>query len=320
MVVDPLSDLLALLRPDTYVAGGFDLQGRWSIGFEPHTGIKCYAVLLGGCWLALDGVAEAVRLAAGDCVLLPDGRAFRLSSDQALPPTPFADLRSIAWQGGIATLNGGGETFILGGHFAFAGAQADMLTGAMPPVAHLREEGARDHLRWVLERMRLEVIGGEPGSILVAQHLAHMMLVQTLRLYLSSHAERHVGWIFALADPRLAAAIGAMHAEPRARWTLPMLAAKAAMSRSSFARTFKAVVGQPPMEYLTRWRMLLAAACLRDSRQPLSVIAHQSGYESESAFSIAFKRVTGSSPRNYARADPPAKPGHPWMTTAIARG
>ena len=76
MPVDPLSDVLSLLKPHTYVAGGFDLRGRWSIEFDPHTGIKCYALLSGTCWLALEGLAEAVRLEAGDCVLLPNGRRF----------------------------------------------------------------------------------------------------------------------------------------------------------------------------------------------------------------------------------------------------
>jgi len=120
MQIDPLSDVLSLLRPHTYVAGGFDLQGRWSIGFDAHTGIKCYAVLSGHCRIVVDGVADPVALDAGDCVLLPNGRPFALSSDLSLPPVPFTDLHAIEWHGGIATLHGGGETLILGGHFGEA--------------------------------------------------------------------------------------------------------------------------------------------------------------------------------------------------------
>lgn len=318
MLVDPLSDVLSLLRPHTYIAGGFDLRGRWSIAFDPHSGIKCYALLSGGCWLALEGLEEAVRLEAGDCVLLPNGRRFRLTNDLALAPTPFGEL-PVELRGGIATLNGGGDTVILGGHFAFAGAHADMLLGAMPPVAHLRDDGDKINLRWALERMRRELVEARPGGVLVAQHLAHMMLVQALRIYLSGSAGRHVGWLFALADPRLAAAIGAMHAEPGARWTLPALAAKAGMSRSSFARAFKGTVGTSPLGYLTRWRMLLAGTRLTDGVRPVSSIAAASGYESESAFSTAFKRVMGCSPRAYARARPSAGTRHPWAVTAIVR-
>ncbi len=319
MPVDPLSDVLSLLKPHTYVAGGFDLRGRWSIEFDPHTGIKCYALLSGACWLVLDGLAGAVRLEAGDCVLLPNGRRFRLTNDLALQPTPFGQMRSVEWRGGIATLNDGGDTLILGGHFAFAGAHADVLLGAMPPVAHLREGRDKADMRWVLERMRLELAEAQPGAVLVAQHLAHMMLVQALRLYLSGLAGRHVGWLFALADPQLAAVIGAMHAEPGACWTLPVLAGKAGMSRSSFARAFKATVGTSPLDYLTRWRMLLASTRLTNGAEPVSSIAVSLGYGSESAFSTAFKRVMGCSPREHVRSRPPASPRHPWATTAIAR-
>ena len=319
MTLDPLSDVLSLLKPHTYVAGGFDLRGRWSIEFGPHTGIKCYALLSGTCWLRLEGQTEAVQLEAGDCVLLPNGRRFCLTNDQGLPATPFSELQRIEWRGGIATLNGGGEALILGGHFAFAGAHADLLFGAMPPVAHLRDNEDKMNLRWALERLRRELTEAQPGGVLVAQHLAHMMLVQALRLYLSGGAGQHVGWLFALADPRLAAAIGAMHAEPGTRWRLSSLSAKAGMSRSTFARTFKATVGTSPLEYLTRWRMLLAGTLLNDGNQPISSIATSLSYDSESAFSTAFKRVMGCSPRQYSHSRPPSDTPHPWAATALAR-
>lgn len=306
MPVDPLSEVLALLKPHTYVAGGFDLRGNWSMQFDPHSGIKCYALLSGGCWLVVEGVEAAVRLEVGDCVLLPNGRRFRLANGLTLKPVPFWDLRPVEWRGGIATLNGGGDTMILGGHFAFAGVEADMLLAAMPPVAHLRDHSDKVGMRWALERMRQELIEAQPGGVLVAQHLAHMMLVQALRLYLAGGAGRRVGWLFALADPQLATAIGAMHAEPGARWTLPALAEKAGMSRSSFARSFKATVGASPIGYLTKWRMLLAGDRLTKGEQPISQLSLSLGYESESAFSTAFKRVMGCSPRDYARTAPPA--------------
>lgn len=175
------------------------------------------------------------------------------------------------------------------------------------------------NLRWALERMRLELVEAQPDGVLIAQHLAHMLLVQALRFYLSGLAGPYVGWLFALADTQLAAAIGAMHAEPGTRWTLPALADKAGMSRSSFARAFKTTVGTSPLDYLTRWRMLLAGTRLTDGKQPLSAIAMSIGYDSESAFSTAFKRVMGCSPREYARSRPPASSRHPWATTAVAR-
>ena len=188
MLVDPLSDVLSLLKPHTYVAGGFDLGGEWSIGFEPHNGIKCYALLTGACSLVLNGGSDTVRLEAGDCILLPGGRRFHLTNDPALSPTPLDRLQSVEWRGGIVTVAGGGEALILGGHFAFAGAHADVLLGAMPPVAHLRDDSDRAELRWALERMRRELTEARPGGVLVAQHLAHLMLVQALRLYLAGRS------------------------------------------------------------------------------------------------------------------------------------
>jgi AraC-like DNA-binding protein len=317
MLMDPLSDVLSLLKPHTYVAGGFELGGDWSIQFSAHTGIKCYALVSGTCWLAVavavavDGISEPVRLKTGDCFLLPSGRPFRLAKDLDLDPVPFFDMKRGEWRGGIAMLNGGGETMILGGHFAFTGAHADVLLGAMPPVVHLREDADKAGLRWALERMRHELLEAQPGSALVAQHLAHMMLVQALRLYLAGEAGRGVGWLFALADPQMVAAIGAMHADPGARWTLQALARRAGMSRSSFALKFKATVGSSPMDYVTRWRMLLAGDRLASGSEPMSVIAVSLGYDSESAFSTAFKRVMGCAPRRYARVEPSLRAERP---------
>jgi AraC-like DNA-binding protein len=299
--MDPLSDVLSLLKPHTYAAGGFDVGGDWSIQFNAHSGIKCYALVEGACWLVVDGVAEPVRLQTGDCFLLPRGRPFRLASDVDLEPVDFRVLFSGAGRGGVGVLNGGGDAMILGGHFAFSGAHTDILLGAMPAVVHLRKDADKAALRWALERMRQELVETQPGGALVAQHLAHMMLLQALRLYLADRGGG-VGWLFALADPQIAAAIGAVHADPGARWTLQALAERASMSRSSFAQKFKAAVGSSPMDYLTRWRMLLAADRLANGSEPVSVIALSLGYESESAFSTAFKRLMGCSPRRYGRA------------------
>jgi len=300
--MDPLSDVLSLLKPHTFVVGGFDLNGDWSIQFDAHSGIKCWALISGTCVLVVEGAGERVPLNAGDCVLLPSGQRYRLAKNSSLDPTPFRKLRMVEWRSGIATLNGGGETMILGGHFAFTGAQVDMLLGAMPAVVRLREEDDKASLRWALERMRQELTQPQPGGYLVVQHLAHLMLVQALRLYLTEGPGPRVGWLFGLAHPQLAAAIGAIHADPGARWTLPALAEKAAMSRSTFAQQFKATVGSSPVEYLTQWRMLLAGSRLKNGTEPVSAIAMSLGYESEAAFSTAFRRVIGCSPRQHGRA------------------
>lgn len=299
MPIDPLSDVLAMLKPETYVAGGLDLGGEWAIQFDAHSGIKCYACVSGAGWLIAEGEAAPVLLEAGDCVLLPNGRQFVIAKSPAMVPLPFHDIPRDDWYGRIATLHGGGDTVLLAGHFAFSGAHTNLLLGTMPTIVRLRETADKEGLRWMLERMRTELCQRRPGNTLVAEHLAHLVLIQALRLYIAQGVGRHTGWLFALADSQLATAIGAIHAAPGTRWTLPALASKAGMSRSAFAQRFKATTGTAPIGYLTRWRMLLACDRLRIGVDTVASIAASLGYESESAFSTAFKRTVGCAPRTY---------------------
>ena len=299
--MDPLSDVLSLLKPRNTMVRGFDLGGPWSIQFGAHEGVKCYAVVSGQGWLSMEGVADPVRLQAGDCLLLPRGRPIRLASDLDLPPVDIETFVSAAAEGGIARLNGGGDCFGVGGWFDFAGPHAGILLGVLPPIVHIREDADRATLRWALERMMQELREPQPGGALVTQHLAQMVLIQALRLHLAEGSNGGVGWLFALSDPQMSAAISAMHQDPARRWTLQALAARAGMSRSSFAQKFKQAVGASPMDYLTRWRMLLAGDRLKHSGDAVSAIGLSLGYESESAFSTAFKRVMDTSPRKYGR-------------------
>jgi len=299
--MDPLSDVLSLLKPRTYAAGGFDM-GELSIQFPQHEGIKCYAVVSGQCWLAVEGVADAAHLQTGDCFILPSGRPFRLASDLTLTAVEFGTLfRRARTMGGTVSINGGGAWTMVGGHFTLSGSHADILLGVLPAIVHIRKESDKAALRWSLERMREELREPQPGGFLVAQHLVHMMLVQALRLYLAEGLNGGVGWLFALADKQISGAMNAMHEDPAHGWTLQELAERAGMSRSSFALKFKETVGTSAMEYLTRWRMLLGGDRLENSSDPICVIALSLGYESESAFSTAFKRVMGCSPRQYGR-------------------
>lgn len=300
--MDPLSDVLSLLKPRNYMSAGFDVSGDWSVQFpDQEKSIKCGAIVHGQCWLAVDGAADAVLLKAGDSFLLPSGRPFRLASDMSLPPVQARSVFSSVRDGGIVTRNGGGDFTMVSSRFALDGDHAGLLLEMLPPIVHIRAEVDQAALRWSVERMMQELREPQPGGHLVLQHLAHMILLQALRLYLAGTPADGVGWVFALSDRRMSAAIGAIHADPAQRWSLQMLAEHAGMSRSSFAQRFKDTVGSAPMDYVTRWRMLLAADRLRQNGEPVSSIALSLGYESESAFSTAFKRVMGCSPRQYGR-------------------
>ncbi|NSZ19828.1 AraC family transcriptional regulator [Agrobacterium vitis] len=299
--MDPLSDILALLKPRSYVSAGFEAGGDWSVQFSSYEGIKCNAVISGQCWLAMEGVSDPVRLEAGDCFLLTKGRPFRLASDLSKPPADATAIFQLAKRGGIARCNGGGEFFLAGSRFTLVGHNSDILLSVLPPIVHVRNEEDQASLRWLLERLSQELRDTQPGSSLVAEHLAHLMLVQALRLYLRKAVEGRVGWLFALADKQIGKAIDLMHADPAHRWTLHELARNVGMSRTVFALNFKQAVGFTPMDYLTRWRMLLASERLARSSESIPVIASSLGYESESAFGAAFKRVMGRSPRHLNR-------------------
>jgi len=302
--MDPLSDVLSLLRPRSFMSGGVDHGGAWAIKFGRHEGIKFQAVISGGCWLVVEGVDDPVRIEAGDCYLLPRGRPFHLASDLSLEPVDAYAVLGLPLNGQVRKINGGGDCLSLGGRFLFEGRHAELLLASLPPIVHLRKESDKAAMRWSVERLMLEIREPQPGGDIIAQQLATMVLVQALRLHLGDAAARGVGWMSALADRQMTAAMNAMHAEPGRRWTIEALAACAAMSRSSFALKFKRIVGASPMDYLTRWRMILAADRLASGRETISALAPALGYESESAFSTAFKRVMGCAPRQYGRRAP----------------
>jgi len=318
--MDPLSDVLSLLRPRAYRAGVFDLGRDFCIRFPEHEGIKYTAVVSGQCWLAVEGVPGAVRLTAGDCFLLPRGLASCLASDLTLTPVDAVTIFPVPLNGRIASCNGGGHCLLVGGHLVLTGRHSDILLAELPPIVHIRRESDKAAMRWCVERMNEELRNPQPGGFLVAQQLAYMILVQGLRLHLAEGLKGRVGWLFALSNKQMSAAITSMHDRPAHDWTVEELGQRAGMSRFTFAQRFKETVGVSPMEYLTRWRMLLAGDRIANTSDSISEIAQSLGYQSASAFTKAFKKVMGCSPREYNRSQnsgPPigmAKPPEPFGT------
>ncbi|MBK1882972.1 AraC family transcriptional regulator [Luteolibacter pohnpeiensis] len=300
--MDTLSDVLSLLEPRSYMAGGIDVGSDVSVRFPKHQGIKCYALVSGQCWLTVEDGSDPLLMNAGDCFILPRGLPFHLASSLELAPVDFHQLMPAGRvNGGVVKVHGGGHSFIVGGYFHLDDRYAQILLGELPTVVHLRSESDKSAMRWSLHRMMQELREPQPGGFLVIQHLATLMLVQALRLHLSDGIQSGSGWLAALSDRQIRITIDAMHSEPARQWTLQDLAKLASMSRSSFAARFKETVGSSPMDYLTRWRMLRAGHRLIHTDDPISVIAPMFGYESESAFGNAFKRIMGCSPRSYSR-------------------
>ena len=304
--MDPLEDVLALLRVASSVSAPLVAGGRWAVAFPPPAGVKFVAVRRGTCLLRVEGGAagddDPIRLGPGDCCLVTRPRPFVLGSDLSLPPEPAPPVFRSAVDG-VARAGDGDELVALGGSFDFGRRAHALLLDGLPPVVRVPAGTPQaDALDWALARIDQEVRHPSVGSRLVADHLALVMLVEVLRVHLTTGAPAAPGLLAALADPVVAPALRALHAEPARAWTVRELAGTAAVSRSTLAARFAAALGQGPLEHLTAWRMELAAERLRTGDDTLATIARDVGYGSESALSTAFKRVTGSSPRDYRLA------------------
>jgi len=297
-LMDPLSETLSLLNTHSSFFAGLKAGGDWAIDFPPPDGIKFNAIVEGTCWLMVEGVEQPIRLTAGDCFLLPRKRAFSLRSDLSFPAIHSDAIYRHAVNG-IASCGTADEFFLIGGRFDF-GEEARLLFDGLPPVAVIKSGSDQACvLNWALQRIAHELTSPALGNSIVVQHLGHIMLVQVLRMYLIQEGNTAPSWLLAISDPRIGATIQAIHADPARSWSVENLAKIAGVSRSTFALRFKQKSGVAPLEYVLRWRMQLATRLLKTNRTTISSIAQKLGYDSDSAFSHAFKRIMTCSPREY---------------------
>ena len=297
--MDPLSEVIRQSRPRSITVGATDVGGDIAIRFPAHEGAFLYCLESGTCWLQVEGDVEGIHLCAGDCVVMPSGRPFVMASDLGLPPIDAAAVFDGRPNGSVAAYNGGGRCMVFAAHFEFESGFSRFLFSVLDTVVRVNEPEAKATLREAIDQMIDELQRGQPGCEVVVDHLAHIALVKILRFHLSEVAHARSGWLYALADSRMGAAISALHDAPSRRWTVASLASVSAMSRTAFATRFKTTVGQAPMDYLTQLRMLMAARRLAEPGARVSVVAQDLGYESESSFSAAFKRAMGMPPRRY---------------------
>jgi AraC-like DNA-binding protein len=299
MAREPFSEILKLARAETLVTGGFTAGGPWAIRFPAPKTIKFFAVVKGSCWVTLDGQAP-ILFDTGDVGLLSAPVAFELASDPTIATADAMELFSGAGRTDIQF--GDGRDFEhVGGHVLLDPTSGRVLADVLPPWIHVRADLPEAGIfRWLLDQLTEERSGDRPGAELASAQLAQLLFIQILRVHLAQTGVKRTGWLRALADPGIAPAIRLMHAEPARAWHLEELAEACAMSRTTFAERFRAVAGVAPLTYLTNWRMRLAEWSLRDEeRRPVALIANALGYASESSFSNAFKRVTGTSPRTF---------------------
>jgi AraC-like DNA-binding protein len=278
-----------------------EVSGRWTMRFPAYRHVKFGGVLEGTRWLWIEGKTEPVKLDEGDFYLLTNVTPHCFASDlNAKVVDGEKVLAEHLGTDGIVRY-GRGDTRAVGiaGRFTFDDEMSGLLLTLLPPLIHIRasSQHARS-LASALELMRFETELARPGATAVAGSLANIVLVNILRAYLVSDSPP-TGWLGALADPRIGRALGVMHGDTARRWKVEDLASEVGMSRTTFAERFKARVGLPPLEYLIRWRMTIARNALKADSESLSDIATAVGYESETAFSSAFKRICGQSPGRY---------------------
>ncbi|RSM91702.1 AraC family transcriptional regulator [Kibdelosporangium aridum] len=277
--MDLLSDVIAVTRTGEPRSAKIAWRAPWSHWFDPVPGAAGFQVILHGtCWLTRPG-HQPLELREGDVLLMTHGQGHTLSSDPATHAT-------------------GAQTVTLCGAYELDPTRAHPLLLTLPETIHLPARLGID-LRLAIELLSAELTEPRLGTDALIPALLESLLVYILRTWFA--AEDSPGWAHALRDPVIASALHAMHQNPAHPWTVATLAAAAGLSRAPFARRFTEKVGQPPLTYLTWWRMTIAAQMLRDTTEPLAVIARKVGYASEFAFATAFKRQFGSPPGKYRR-------------------
>jgi AraC-like DNA-binding protein len=303
---DVLTTVMDAVRLRSRIFCRSELRAPWGMSLPASDYAHFHVVERGGAWLRLRG-QEPVALAGGDLVVVPRGTGHTLTDSLATKARPLSEMAGHRGdEGGCLVMRGGGdgaETQLVCGSFRFERKEAHPLLALLPPVIHLRPEGghATEWLEATLRFLAWETREARPGTETIVSRLTDVLFVQVLRAWAESLPEGRGGWLGALRDPGVGAALGHIHRSPERAWTNASLALAVGMSRSRFAARFTSLVGEPPLAYLSRWRLETAAGLLQDTALGLAEIAARVGYESEAAFSKAFRRRFGRPPGAYRR-------------------
>ncbi|MGP4110761.1 AraC family transcriptional regulator [Streptomyces sp. 4N509B] len=305
--MDVLSDVLAVMRTGEPAASRTTSRAPWGVRFPAGQRAACHVVLRGGCWMTPGGGGAPLALGPGDVVLTPRGDGHALADQPGRPLVDFLpDPVETSPVPELRIPGEGAATEMLCAAYAFDRSRPHPLLGELPSLIHLPARvGHHPALRSAVELLGTELERPRAGTEAILPSLIDMLLLYVLRAWLEEEASRagadRPGWATALSDPAIAAALRQIHRHPERPWTVAALATRAGLSRAAFARRFAATVGQPPLGYLTWWRMTTAARLLRETDTPLRVVAERCGYGSEFAFAKAFKRAHGAAPGQYRR-------------------
>lgn len=262
--------------------------------------LSFHVVAAGRCWLAIEGAAPRL-LQPGDLALIPRGEGHRLLSEPGATADPLFDLphEHVSERYAVLRHGAGGEpASLICGAVRFDHPAAHSLLRLLPATIVIEgsDSSQSEWLHTTLRFMAAEARSLRPGGDTVITRLADILVIQAIRAWITQAPAAQTGWLGALRDRQIGRAIALIHRDPARPWTLATLAAEVAMSRSAFAARFSQLVGEPAMHYAARWRMHVALTRLKESDAPLADLAVRLGYQSEAAFSRAFKRVIGISP------------------------
>jgi AraC-like DNA-binding protein len=300
--MDPLSEIFVGMRVQDAVYARLNLTAPFGLRLEAYDHAHLGVVARGNCWLSVDSIPEPIPLTGGDCWLLARGDAHTLRDSPNTSARSYAEVRRYKVKGQVDYGGGGAPTTIITGNFMLDRETSKWITDLLPPLILFKVEGAKTGtLQTTMRLLAAEMEAQDMGSGVVVSRLADIIFVQAIRVYAASEECPEPGWLRALADRQISLTLHSIHENFQNQWTVATLASTAGMSRSAFAARFMEVVGETPMEYLTRWRMRKASALLRGEEHKLAEVATLVGYDSEGAFSKAFKRVLGVSPGVYRK-------------------
>jgi AraC-like DNA-binding protein len=300
--MDLLAEMLAVAGVRGSVAATVHAGEPWGLSLDQIPGAAFHALAAGTAWLQIAD-RDPLRLMPGDIVLLPTGAGHALSSAADVPLEPFdhAAAERASAAGGILDVGSRpGTTRILCASYHHDPAVATPVLSLLPAVMHVPAGSGGGALDDTLRLLAIELARPGLASATVLDRLVDLVLIQLLRAWVSMDSSGPpVSWLRALSDPVIGSALAALHSDPAHPWTIESLADVASVSRATLARRFPAIVGETPSAYLTRWRMDLAAIRLRDTDDPIEVVARSVGYTSEYAFSRAFSRARALPPGRY---------------------
>ena len=302
--MDVLTDILNTLRFQGSLYFRTELTSPWSIFVPPKPEVaRFHIVIRGQGWLRVEGQGDDLSITNGDLVVVPHGAAHTILDDPATPARPLDEILAEVKYTGVGPLIYGGSgpgSCLVCGEFGFAGAGLHPLLANLPPLLHIpgSESYNKTWLDSALGFIAHEAVAGKAGSLAIVNRLSEIIFIQVIRAFADA-SQAQIPFLAALSDPQISQALSHIHDEPASTLTVETLGRLVGMSRSTFSNRFSALVGMTPHHYLTFIRLQRAAHFLATTDDPLATIAERVGYQSETAFSTAFKRHFGIRPGEY---------------------